>query len=163
MKIFRTIACIFIIIVLIIVYSVSMTFIKGEDFIGSYYSINIESDILLEICGTSTAIIDKRSDEAIVCDVDSMITIDDAIYGISGNKYFLLTLLNGKVDYSSIAMSRYSKYTLLSPMEYYERKTKYIDIAGLIVLLCSITFVIKRVFLHDESRNHRDRLLILRK
>lgn len=143
MKTFRTVSSIVIIILLVVVYPISMTLIKNEDFIGTYYCVNIKSDIIMEICGTATRIIDQKKDEAIISDVDSMIVVNDAIYGICKNKYFLLNLSNRSVVYNSIPMSQYSAYNLLSPMEYYEKETMYIDIAGLIVLLCSIFFVIK--------------------
>ena len=53
MKFLRAVISILIIILLIVIYSISMTFIKDEDFIGSYYSVNINEDIKLEICGTA--------------------------------------------------------------------------------------------------------------
>ena len=60
MKIVRAIVSILIIYLLIVIYSISMTLIKDEDFIGSYYSVNINEDIKLEICGTAAEIIDKE-------------------------------------------------------------------------------------------------------
>ena len=60
MKFLRAVISILIIILLIVIYSISMTFIKDEDFIGSYYSVNINEDIKLEICGTAAGIIDKE-------------------------------------------------------------------------------------------------------
>jgi hypothetical protein len=60
MKFLRAVISILIIILLIVIYSISMTFIKDEDFIGSYYSVNINEDIKLEICGTAAEIIDKE-------------------------------------------------------------------------------------------------------
>ena len=148
MKIFRVVSCTFAIILLIIVYSVSMKLIKDEDFIGTYYSVNIKSDIMLEICGTTTGIIDKTKDENIVSYVDSLTVTDDAIYGICKKKYFLLTLSDKKVVYSSTPMSQYAKCSLLSPMEYYEKKTKYLDLIGGIILLGCIIFIIKIGFFH---------------
>ena len=60
MKFLRAVISILIIILLIVICSISMTFIKDEDFIGSYYSVNINEDIKLEICGTAAEIIDKE-------------------------------------------------------------------------------------------------------
>lgn len=60
MKIVRAIVSMLIIILLIVIYPISMTLIKDEDFIGSYYSVNINEDIKLEICGTAAEIIDKE-------------------------------------------------------------------------------------------------------
>ena len=79
MKIFRAIVCILIIILLIVIYSISMTLIKDEDFIGSYYSVNINKDIKLEICGKTAGIIDKETDETIISDLDSLVVVDDAL------------------------------------------------------------------------------------
>ena len=44
MKIVRAIVSILIIILLIVIYPISMTLIKDEDFIGTYYCVNINSD-----------------------------------------------------------------------------------------------------------------------
>lgn len=60
MKFLRAVISILIIILLIVIYPISMTLIKDEDFIGSYYSVNINEDIKLEICGTAAEIIDKE-------------------------------------------------------------------------------------------------------
>ena len=95
-----------------------MKLIKDEDFIGTYYCVNINADTELEICGTATRIIDKETDETIISDLDSMVVVDDVIYGLCKNKYFLLTLPSKKVVYSTIPLSQYSANTLLSPMEY---------------------------------------------
>lgn len=138
----------FLIVLLVIIYSVSMTFIKNEDFIGSYYSVNIRSDYKMEICGTTASIIDQKKDGTIISNIDSMIVTEDAIYGICKKKYFLLPLKNRKAVYSLTPMPQYSSYTLLSPMEYYEEKTNYIDIIGFVVLFCGIIFTIKVIFFH---------------
>ena len=153
MKISRVVISALLIILLIIIYSVSMTFIKKEDFIGTYYSVNIKSDINMEICGTSTGIIDNKEDEGIINYIDSMIVVGDTIYGISRNKYFLLNLSNRKVTYSSTPLSQYSTYNLLSPMEYYEKKTRHIDIIGGIVLVGFIILIITFTF----PRKHKVR------
>ncbi|WP_155950175.1 hypothetical protein [Prevotella sp. P6B4] len=137
------ILCIFTTFLIIVVYSVSMTFIKNEDFIGSYYRVNIRPDIALEICGTAKGILDLKEDEVIICDIDSMIVDDDVIYGICGKGYFLMTLSNREVTYSAGPMSQYSANCLSSPMEYYKKKTMYIDVLGLIVLFLCFIFVIK--------------------
>lgn len=129
-----------------------MKLIKNEDFIGSYYCVNIKSDIRMEICGTSTGIIDQKKDEAIISDIDSLIVVDDVIYGIRKNKYFLLNLANRKVVYSPIPILQYSTYGLLCPMEYYERKTRFIDTIGLIVLFCCIIFIIKIGLFHISKK-----------
>ena len=144
MKIFRIIACIIILFLLIIIYPISITIIKNEDFIGTYYCVNINPNYALVICGTNTSIIDPHKNKSIIIDVDSMTIVDDGIYGICKNKYFLLTFSNNKVVYSSIPMLQYSECNLLSPMEYYDRKTNIIDSLGLIVLLICIIFVLKK-------------------
>ena len=146
MKIFRFIASIIILFLLIIFYAVSITIIKNEDFIGTYYCVNINPNYALEICGTETCIIDPHINKSIIIDVDSMTIVDDGIYGICKNKYFLLTFSNNKVVYSSIPMLQYSECNLLSPMEFYRRKTSYIDTLGLIVLLSCVIFVLKKFF-----------------
>ena len=120
-----------------------MKFIKNEDFIGSYYSVNIKQNITMEICGTATRITDKKNDETIISDIDSMIIVDDAIYGISKERYFLLAITNRKVVYSSIPMKQYSEYNLSSPMEFYKGKTRYIDIIGRIILFGCFFFIVK--------------------
>lgn len=129
-----------------------MKLIKNEDFIGSYYRVNIKSGIIMEICGTSTGIIDQKKDEAIISDIDSLVVVDDVIYGMCAKKYFLLNLANGKVVYSSIPMLQYSTYSLLCPMEYYKKKTKFIDTIGFIVLSCFIIFIIKVAFFHISKK-----------
>jgi len=154
MKTFRTVSSIIIIILLVVVYPISMTLIKNEDFIGTYYCVSIKSDLIMEVCGTATGIIDQKTDEAIISDIDSMIVVNDAIYGICKNQYFLFNLSNRSVVYSSIPMPQYSTYGLLSPMEYYEKKTMYIDIVGLIVLLCSIFYIIKIGFFYDSKKTN---------
>lgn len=146
MKIFRFIASIIILFLLIIFYAVSITIIKNEDFIGTYYCVNINPNYALEICGTETCIIDPHINKSIIIDVDSMTIVDDGIYGTCKNKYFLLTFSNNKVVYSSIPMLQHSECNLLSPMEFYRRKTSYIDTLGLIVLLSCVIFVLKKFF-----------------
>ena len=81
-----------------------MTVIKNEDFIGSYYCVNINEDTRLEICGTAAGIIDKETDETIISYLDSLVVVDDVIYGLCKNKYFLLTLSNKKVVYSMLRL-----------------------------------------------------------
>ena len=130
-----------------------MTLIKDEDFIGSYYSVNINEDIKLEICGTATRIIDKETDETIISDLDSLVVVDDALYGLCKNKYFLLTLSSKEVTYSTIPLSQYSANTLLSPMEYYREKTMYIDIIGLVVLCSCIIITIRKGLFHNLRCN----------
>lgn len=122
-----------------------MTFIKSEDFIGNYYRVEIKSGFGLEICGTSAGIINEKTEESIIGNIDSMVVVDDTVYGISNNSYFLLTLSDKKVLYSSIPIQRFSSYNLLRPIEYYKRNTLHIDIIGLIVLLCGIISIIKFV------------------
>ena len=153
MKIFRAIVSILIIILLIVIYSISMTLIKDEDFIGSYYSVNINKDIKLEICGKAAGIIDKETDETIISDLDSLVVVDDALYGFCKNKYFLLTLSSKEVTYSTIPLSQYSANTLLSPMEYYREKTMYIDIIGLVVLCGCIIITIRKGLFHNLRSN----------
>ena len=53
MKIVRAIVSILIIYLLIVIYSISMKLIKDEDFIGTYYCVNINADTEFEICGTA--------------------------------------------------------------------------------------------------------------
>ena len=144
MKIVRAIVSILIIYLLIVIYSISMKLIKDEDFIGTYYCVKINADTELEICGTATRIIDKETDETIISDLDSMVVVDDVIYGLCKNKYFLLTLPSKKVVYSTIPLSQYSANTLLSPMEDYSEKTMYIDIIGLVVLCGCIIITIRK-------------------
>lgn len=151
MKIFRVVISVFIIFLLLVIYSIFMTYIKDEDFIGSYYSVNIKPDVLLEICGTSTGIIDQKEDIVIINSIDSMTVVDDVIYGISKNHFFLFTIPSRKVVYSSTPISHYSTFNLLSPIEYYKRKTMYIDIIGLVVLFCCIIITIKIVLLHQSE------------
>ena len=153
MKIFRAIVSILIIILLIVIYSISMTLIKDEDFIGSYYSVNINKDIKLEICGKAAGIIDKETDETIISDLDSLVVVDDALYGFCKNKYFLLTISSKEVTYSTIPLSQYSANTLLSPMEYYREKTMYIDIIGLVVLCGCIIITIRKGLFHNLRSN----------
>ena len=141
MKIFRVVTSLLIVLLLIVAYAVSMPIIKNEDFIGTYYSVNINPDIKLEICGTATRIIDRKKDETIISDIDSMTVVDDAIYGICKNEYYLLNLLSREVV--STPMLQYSTCNLLSPCEYYKKKTMYIDIVGLIILFVCIIFIIK--------------------
>jgi len=143
MKILRVFVSAFIVVILIVVYAIAMTLIKHEDFIGTYYSVNIKPDITLEICGTGRSIIDQLEDETFVNDVDSMTVTEDAVYGKSNNKYFLLTLSNKKVVYSSTPMLQYSTYELVSPLEYYQTKTRHIDVIGHIILLICIIATIK--------------------
>ena len=132
-----------IIVFLIAVYSISMTLIKNEDFIGSYFSVKIKPDITMEICGTSTGIINQKNDETIISDIDSISVMDDMVYGICKKNYFLLSLSNKNVKYSSNPIPQYSTQKLLSPMEYYSKKTMYINNIGLIVLIGCIFLVIK--------------------
>ena len=148
MKIFRVLilrvfVSALIVYILIVIHAIAMTLIKHEDFIGTYYSVDIKSDITLEICGTARSIIDKMEDRTFVNNVDSMSVVEDAVYGKCNNKYFLLTISDKKVVYSSIPMSQYSKYDLVSPLEYYQAKTRYIDIIGQIILLACIIITIK--------------------
>ena len=154
MKFLRAVISILIIILLIVIYSISMTFIKDEDFIGSYYSVNINEDIKLEICGTAAGIIDKETDETIISYLDSLVVVDDVIYGLCKNKYILLTLSSKKVVYSTIPLSQYSTNTLLSPMEYYSEKTMYIDIIGLVVLCGCIIITIKKGLFQSFSHKY---------
>lgn len=152
MKTFRTVSSIVIIILLVVVYPISMTLIKNEDFIGTYYCVNIKSDIIMEICGTATGIIDQKKDEAIISDIDSLEVIGDVMYGFCKKDYFLMNLKNRNVIYSSTPMLQYSTCNLKSPMEYYENKTKYIDTIGFIVFICCIFIVIKIGFLNVSKR-----------
>ena len=154
MKIVRAIVSILIIILLIVIYPISMTLIKDEDFIGTYYCVNINADTELEICGTATRIIDKETDETIISDLDSLLVVDDVLYGLCKNKYFLLTLSSKEVTYSTIPLSQYPTNTLLSPMEYYREKTMYIDIIGLVVL-CGCIIITIRKGLFQNLRSNR--------
>jgi hypothetical protein len=131
-----------------------MTLIKDEDFIGSYYSVNINKDIKLEICGKAAGIIDKETDETIISDLDSIVVVDDVIYGLCKNKYFLLTLSSKKVVYSTIPLSQYSSNALLSPMEYYREKTMYIDVIGLVVLCGCIIITIRKGLFQSFPHKH---------
>ena len=63
-----------------------MTLIKHEDFIGTYYSVNIKPDITLKVCGTASSITGETEDETFVNDVDSITVIEDAVYGKCNNK-----------------------------------------------------------------------------
>ena len=152
MKASKVLISTILIILLLVVYSASMKFIKNEDFIGSYYSVNIKQNIAIEICGTATRIIDHKDDETIISNIDSMIVVDDAIYGISKERYFLLALSNRKVVYCSNPMEQYSKYNLSSPMEFYREKTRYIDIIGRIILVGCIFFIIKIGFFNASKK-----------
>ncbi len=154
MKIVRAIVSILIIYLLIVIYSISMKLIKDEDFIGTYYCVNINADTELEICGTATRIIDKETDETIISDLDSLLVVDDVLYGLCKNKYFLLTLSSKEVTYSTIPLSQYSTNTLLSPMEYYREKTMYIDIIGLVVLCGCIIITIRKGLFQSFPHKH---------
>lgn len=154
MKIVRAIVSILIIYLLIVIYSISMKLIKDEDFIGTYYCVNINADTELEICGTATRIIDKETDETIISDLDSLLVVDDVLYGLCKNKYFLLTLSSKEVTYSTIPLSQYSTNTLLSPMEYYIEKTMYIDIIGLVVLCGCIIITIRKGLFQSFPHKH---------
>ena len=154
MKIVRAIVNILIIYLLIVIYSISMKLIKDEDFIGTYYCVNINADTELEICGTATRIIDKETDETIISDLDSLLVVDDVLYGLCKNKYFLLTLSSKEVTYSTIPLSQYSTNTLLSPMEYYREKTMYIDIIGLVVLCGCIIITIRKGLFQSFPHKH---------
>ncbi len=154
MKIVRAIVSILIIYLLIVIYSISMKLIKDEDFIGTYYCVNINADTELEICGTATRIIDKETDETIISDLDSLLIVDDVLYGLCKNKYFLLTLSSKEVTYSTIPLSQYSTNTLLSPMEYYREKTMYIDIIGLVVLCGCIIITIRKGLFQSFPHKH---------
>ncbi len=131
-----------------------MKLIKDEDFIGTYYCVNINADTELEICGTATRIIDKETDETIISDLDSLLIVDDVLYGLCKNKYFLLTLSSKEVTYSTIPLSQYSTNTLLSPMEYYREKTMYIDIIGLVVLCGCIIITIRKGLFQSFPHKH---------
>ena len=146
MRISRVVISILMICLLIVIYPIFMTYIKDEDFIGTYYSVNIKPDIVLEICGTGRGIIDQNKDKVIISDLDSMIVVDDAIYGICNNKFFLFTISNGNVVYSSTPMSHFSTYKLLSPIEYYKKSTMYIDIICDVVLIVLIIFILRMGF-----------------
>ena len=148
MKIPRFVIILLIIILLIVVYSASIKLIKHEDFIGAYRRVSINPDIIMEFDGKYGHIIDQKKDEEIICYIDSVTVVDDAIYGIAQNKFFLLTISNKNVFYSSIPVSQYSTCRLLTPLEYYNRKTMHIDIVGLFVLLCCIILIIKIGFFH---------------
>ena len=152
MKKFRVVVSIIMIFLSIVVYSISMTLIKNEDFIGSYYCVNIKSDIVMEVCGTATGIIDQKNDETIISNIDSLIVVGDVIYGICRNKYFLLNIANRKVAYSPVPMLQYTTYSLLCPMEYYKRKTRLIDTVCLVVLFCCIIFIIRVGFFHASKK-----------
>lgn len=154
MKIVRAIVSILIIYLLIVIYSISMKLIKDEDFIGTYYCVNINADTELEICGTATRIIDKETDETIISDLDSLLVVDDVLYGLCKNKYFLLTLSSKEVTYSTIPLSQYSSNALLSPMEYYREKTMYIDVIGLVVLCCCIIITIRKGLFQSFPHKH---------
>lgn len=154
MKIVRAIVSILIIYLLIVIYSISMKLIKDEDFIGTYYCVNINADTELEICGTAAGIIDKETDETIISDLDSLLVVDDVLYGLCKNKYFLLTLSSKEVTYSTIPLSQYSTNTLLSPMEYYREKTMYIDIIGLVVLCGCIIITIRKGLFQSFPHKH---------
>jgi len=133
----------FIVYILIVIHAIAMTLIKHEDFIGTYYSVNIKPDITLKVCGTARSIIDQKEDKVFVNDVDSMTVVEDAVYGKCNNKYFLLTISDKKVVYSSTPMLQYSTYELVSPLEYYQTKTRLIDIIGHLILLTCIIITIK--------------------
>lgn len=154
MKIVRAIVSILIIYLLIVIYSISMKLIKDEDFIGTYYCVNINADTELEICGTATRIIDKETDETIISDLDSLLVVDDVLYGLCKNKYFLLTLSSKEVTYSTIPLSQYSSNALLSPMEYYREKTMYIDVIGLVVLCGCIIITIRKGLFQSFPHKH---------
>ena len=154
MKIVRAIVSILIIYLLIVIYSISMKLIKDEDFIGTYYCVNINADTELEICGTATRIIDKETDETIISDLDSLLVVDDVLYGLCKNKYFLMTLSSKKVVYSTIPLSQYSSNALLSPMEYYREKTMYIDVIGLVVLCGCIIITIRKGLFQSFPHKH---------
>ena len=132
-----------IIFILIVIHAIAMTLIKHEDFIGTYYSVNIKPDVTLEVCGTARSLIDQMEDKVFVNDIDSMTVVEDAVYGKCNNKYFLLTISNKKVVYSSTPFLQYSTCELLSPLEYYQTKTRIIDIIGQIILLTCIIIAIK--------------------
>ena len=157
MKIIRVVFSVLVIVLLIFVHAISMTLIKNEDFIGTYYSVNIKPDVIMETCGTCTRIIDQKENETIISDIDSMTVVDDAIYGICKNRYYLLNLLSREIVYSSTPMLQYSTCNLLSPWEYYQKKTMYIDIIGYIVLLCCIIVTIKIGFFHGSRGRSRGR------
>ena len=46
MRISRVVISILMICLLIVIYPIFMTYIKDEDFIGTYYSVNIKPDIV---------------------------------------------------------------------------------------------------------------------
>jgi len=142
MRTSKIIISLVIIFLLVIAHSIVMTLIKNENFIGTYYTTEIKSDFYIEICGLSTSIIDNKSGKTIISDVDSMNVVDDVVYCISKEKYALLNLSNGDLVYSEVPIPRYSTCQLLSPKEYYNKKTRGIDIIGFVVLLCCITGVI---------------------
>ena len=119
-----------------------MTLIKNEDFVGTYNITEIKSGIIMEINGSSTRLIDKKEDKTIVCDIDSIHAYDDVISGKCNNGYFLLTISNKKVIYSSIPMSPSFAGILYTPREYYAKMTECIDNIGLVVLiLCAIVVI----------------------
>ncbi|MCQ2255310.1 MAG: hypothetical protein MJZ29_07415 [Bacteroidaceae bacterium] len=119
-----------------------MTLIKNEDFIGTYNIAEVKSGIMLEINGSSTRLIDKKEDKTIVCGIDSINAGDDVIYGKCSNGYFLLTISDRKVIYSSIPMPQYFADILFTPREYYAEMTECIDNIGQILLIfCAIVVI----------------------
>lgn len=133
------------IVLLLIAYSVAKVLYCGEDFIGTYYKVEIPKGYSLEINGMNANLIDCKDDEYLVDCIDSLCVENSIIYGISRNRYFLVNMEARTVTFKYHPIIEYQHNKMLTPLEYRNTqpsKMDIIDIIGIILFVVCVCFIL---------------------
>ena len=145
MKTVKIFVSFLLIVLLLIAYSVAKVLYCGEDFIGTYYKVEIPKGYSLEINGMNANLVDCKDGEYVVDCIDSLCVGKNFIYGISRNRYFLVNTQTRTVLLKCQPIINRQNTKMLTPLEYRNSqsdKIDIIDIVGVILFVCFVCFII---------------------
>lgn len=145
--IMRLIKCLSGTFALLVLYAALSNIWKGEDWIGTYYGIKLNSQYTLwtiDPQGCHYSIQDNEAFEDMPLGIDSIQVADNYVLGHSKKGYFLLDMKTQKLAYYAarpMVKPWNDTVSLIPPHTYYQQHNRHIDI------ICVLLFLLSTVFL----------------
>lgn len=141
-RVIRYFICLFITFILLILCTALCKIWEGEDWIGTYYGINLNEQYTLwtgDAQGKDYSIQDNVAYEDMPSGIDSVQVVGNCVIGHCSKGYFLLDMTAQRLAY--FAAKPIGKYwnndlTLIPSHAYYQQRTRKIDI------ICALLFLI---------------------
>lgn len=148
----RLLKCVLGTFVLLVFYFALSNIWKGEDWIGTYYGIKLNSQYTLwtiDPQGSHYSIQDNKAFEEMPSEIDSVQVAGNYVLGHSKKGYFLIDMKTQKlVYYAAKPMIKPWNDTvrLMSPHTYYQQHNRHIDIICMLLFLFSAVLLCWRIW-----------------